>query len=246
MLRALPAIIVAMLPLRWWGPFERHLPVREMAAVSGGLTMMGGFALGIPGYLAFVQGAGSGANQAILRLAAENRLPEYIPMGGFGILSPIAFAFFTPLGLIATYLCVTGLARAASAWLTDDPRGDPTLTLIDAGVRRLSARASASRRRRARERLEGPETADRLVTGEWAGLPKVDYVVLASRRKPGWEEGVFVITGDVWYRLGKPFDMPLPFGLRTAYPLTEIKTLDVLRKGVRYELPPLWRDKTSA
>jgi hypothetical protein len=68
----------------------------------------------------------------------------------------------------------------------------------------------------------------------------VDYVVVAARRKPGWTKGTWVVTNDGWFTLGEPFDRPMPNGLRTVYPLTlQTSTLEVLRKGVSYELPPL-------
>jgi|TARA_B100001964_G_C14173528_1_gene572682 hypothetical protein len=50
---------------------------------------------------------------------------------------------------------------------------------------------------------------------------------------------VLVITSRQWYRIGRPWDMPLPVGLRTAYPLTEMREGEVLRKEVEYELPAL-------
>ena len=65
-------------------------------------------------------------------------------------------------------------------------------------------------------------------------------MVVAARRKPGWVTGTWVITNDGWFTLGEPFDRPTPNGLRTVYPLTlQTSTLEVLRKGVSYELPPL-------
>jgi len=53
---------------------------------------------------------------------------------------------------------------------------------------------------------------DRLVTGPAAGIPDAELVVVASRQKPGWERGVFVITPDAWYRLGEPIDRLQPEG----------------------------------
>ena len=62
-------------------------------------------------------------------------------------------------------------------------------------------------------------------------------MVIASRRKPGWEPGVFVITDRGWYRLGAPAERDTPAGLRTLYPLTEVRDQEVLRKGVHYAFP---------
>ena len=67
----------------------------------------------------------------------------------------------------------------------------------------------------------------------------MDFVIVAARRKAGWTAGTFVITDDGWFTLGQPFDRPTPNGIRTIYPLTMLQTLEVLRKGVAYQLPPL-------
>ena len=78
-----------------------------------------------------------------------------------------------------------------------------------------------------------------LRTGDWAELHGVDYVVLSARRKPDWHAGAIVLTSTDWYRLGVPFDMETPAGLRTAYPLTKMETVEVVRRGIQYELPRL-------
>jgi hypothetical protein len=112
---------------------------------------------------------------------------------------------------------------------------------IDLPVRLLTSRQDRTKRNE-RLALEKADEPDRLYDGAWAGLEGVDYVVVAARRKPGWIKGTWVITGDGWFTLGEPFDRPMPNGLRTIYPLTlQTTTLDVLRKGVSCELPPLRR-----
>jgi hypothetical protein len=114
------------------------------------------------------------------------------------------------------------------------------LTGLDHLWRRLRSDARARSERDARLALEKIDEPDRRYHGEWAGLPDVTYVVVAARRKPGWTKGTWVITSDGWFTLGEPFDRPMPNGLRTVYPLTlQTSTLEVLRKGVSYELPPL-------
>jgi hypothetical protein len=64
-------------------------------------------------------------------------------------------------------------------------------------------------------------------------------VIVASRRKPDWQPGVFIITAEKWYRVGESAERQMPGGLRMFYPLTEITDHEVLRRGVPYELPPL-------
>lgn len=248
LLRGLAAVPAGLLPRRYWERVLYRLPISRLALVSALLTFLTGGFIGARGFLDYATRAAGAANQAMLEIAARQnagQLPAGEPITtaapvAFSILSLVAFALFTPLGLFATYLTVSGFVRAASS-LVDEPFGDPILTGVDALVRRSSARAVAASRRRARARAEGPETPDRLYTGEWAGLSGVDYVVVSSRRKPGWDAGAFVITSDKWYTLGTPFDMRLPEGLRTVYPLTEQRVNEVLRRGVRYELPPLER-----
>ena len=83
---------------------------------------------------------------------------------------------------------------------------------------------------------------DVLLTGSAAGLSGCSLVVVASRRKPGWTRGAFVVTAQRRFRIGDPLDCRTPNGLRRLYPLTEATDLEVMRRWVRYELPPLTSD----
>ena len=67
--------------------------------------------------------------------------------------------------------------------------------------------------------------------------PYCDFVVVASRRKPGWERGVAVFTAEGCYRLGEPVEQTVNGRLRTLYPMTEHNDLEAIRKAVRYDLP---------
>jgi len=217
-----------------------------MGIVSALLTMMSGVAVGLRGFLDYATAAASAANDATLDLATRQIRGEIPPDVSIttaatvvvSALSIVAFVFFTPLGLISVYLTASGAVRAVSS-LIDEPFGDPILTGLDSLLGRTRRGMRDSYRRRARARAEGPEVSDRLFTGEWAGLPDVTCVLVSSRRKTGWNPGVFVITSDQWYTLGEPFDLQMPDGLRTAYPLRKQTTNEVLREGVRYELPRL-------
>lgn len=217
-----------------------------MSGASALVTMVAGGVAGARGFIDYARAAASAANDATWELAARQIRGEIPPdveittAGPVAIsaLSLVAFLFFTPLGLFSLYLAASGAVRLVSAWV-DDPFGDPILTGLDRLLNRTGRRMTESHRRRARERAEGPEVPDRLFTGEWAGMPDVTCVVVSSRRKAGWTRGVFVITSGPWYTLGEPFDLELPEGLRTVYPLREQTTNEVLREGVRYELPRL-------
>jgi hypothetical protein len=209
-------------------------------------------AVGGRGLLAYLDRAARASVDAAFNLAARQVRGE---AGGpdittwhlqqLSIFSFVAFLLFTPLGLFATYLVVSGVARAISGWV-DQPVGDPLLTWLDAVARRTIRRTARRRAEAARRRAEGPEVPDRLFTGDWAGLDGVDLVVVASRRKPDWTRGAFVITSDKWYTLGEPFDLELPQGVRTIYPLTEQKVMEVLRRGLAYQLPPLFTARSRA
>ena len=241
--RGLAALAAAMLPRRHWQAMPR-LPIERLAAPSGLLTLGAGLVLGAFGFMDYAARASRGIVNVTLDIAARqvrNEIPGEIStttMQGVSAISPIAFLLFTPLGLSALYLAGTGILRAV-ATATDDPMGDPILTGLDAVASRCIGRARDARVRRAREHLEGPEVPDRLMTADAADLAGFEYVVIASRRKPGWTAGTSVITGDKWFTLGEPFDVQLPVGLRTVYPLKEQKATEVLRRGVQYELPPL-------
>jgi hypothetical protein len=243
------AVVASLLPARHWERFPA-LPMRKAVLPSAVLTIVAGAVVGLGGFLAYSDRVGRETGALIVK-AAEAQLAGKLPNDPNLNAAPIAvaaltpFAFlFTPLGLLATYLIVSGGARALS-WVVDEPWGDPILTGIDAIGHRASGRARDSHRRRARERAEGVEVPDRLYPAAWADLTDADLVVVSSRRKPDWDKGTFVITPEQWYVLGEPFDRQLPEGLRTIYPLKELKTNDVMRRGVSYQLPPLRKSPST-
>lgn len=238
------AVLITVLPRRYWPQFD-WMPIHVMAPVSGVLTALAGAALGIVGFFAYLERVKASPAASILeisKLQVAGKLPETVEVSGvpsaIWMTAPLAFAFFTPVGLFSVYLLASGWARVVSWWV-DAPHGDPVLTGIDWLVTRTRRSATEGSVRRARLGAEGAEEPDRLYPGTWASLPDVDLVVVASRRKPDWLKGTFVITPDGWYTLGAPFDRQTPHGLRTLYPLTLQKENVVLRKGVSYELPPL-------
>jgi hypothetical protein len=215
------AILAGLLPRQYWDDLD--LPIANVALVSALLTFFGGAALGITGFFEYM---------AYVLAQREFTLPPFM-LAVF-----ISYVLFTPRGLFSLYLLLSGLMRMISGWF-DDPLGDPALTLADHLVSRSRRTQQQRSERQARERLERADEPDRRYDGNWAGLTGVDFVIVSARRKPGWTKGTYVMTSDGWFVLGEPYDRPMPNGLRTVYPLTEHKTLDVLRKGVTYELPPL-------
>jgi hypothetical protein len=246
-MRFAAATAAALLPRRYWARLDVRLPVSRAALLSALATVALAAVIGVPAFFRHAETNAGLATDVMLRAtgwsAAKPGAPApaqklAVATWGASYLSFFTFAFLTPIGLLTTYLVLTGLVRAV-ATAADDARGDPILTAIDAVGRRAWQMTRAHRTRLARERLEGPEVPDRLVPGRAAGFPDADYVVVASRRKPGWEAGAFVITSEKWYRLGTPVERQMPGGLRTLYPLTELRDHEVLRRGIRYELPAL-------
>lgn len=238
------AIFITLLPRRYWPRFD-WMPLHVMAPVSGMLTGLTGSAIGIVGFFAYlerVKGSPATSILEIAKLQVAGKLPETAQVSAMPstiwMTAPIAFAFFTPLGLFSVYLLVSGWTRVVSWWV-GEPHGDPLLTGIDWLAQRTRTTRQERSTSRARLEAEGAAEPDRLYAGTWASLPDVDFVVVSSRRKAGWHKGTFVITSDGWYTLGEPFDRKMPQGVRTIYPLSLQKDNAVLRKGVSYELPPL-------
>jgi hypothetical protein len=237
------ALPFALLPKRHWQSID--LPVANVAAASSMLTLLIGIFVGIRGYYSFLlilRSSGAASILEIAKLQVAGKLPETaevsaVPSALYAT-APIAFALFTPLGLLATYLVVSGFARSVASY-TGEPFGDPILTGIDTLARRLFTTRQQRSVRVERARLEKVDEPDRRYDGEWAGLPDVEFVIVAARRKPGWTKGTWVITDDGWFVLGEPFDRPMPNGLRTVYPLKTQTTLEPVRKSVEYRLPPL-------
>jgi hypothetical protein len=241
------SLVLAAAPVRLWPRLERNFPLRSAAAASGLLTSCIGFAIDIVGTLNVVFANSSARTAMMLGTTTEQgqfaqALADAAP--ALTLLTFLYFPFLTPLGLFATYLTITGAFRGIAAWF-DDPRGDFVLTGVDWAATTILAGNRLKRERLTRERLEGPDAPDVLRTGEWAGLTGIDYLVLAARRKPEWTAGAIILTSSDWYRLGSPFDLQTPAGLRTAYPLTKITTHEVVRRGIQYELPRLTRSKPS-
>lgn len=234
------AVAAAVLPVRLWDSLERHVPVSSCAPLSGLLTMLAGVALGISGFLEHAGVIASTSNEAMLTAArtpgiADDAVTTAMP-AGLTALSIFTFLLLTPKGWATLYLGGSGLVRAAGA-LFDDPRGDPVLSVIDTALRRATGRARTRTALRRREELEGPAVPDRLVTGAKAGLPHADLVIVAARRHLDWDAGTILITDGPAYRVGESSERTIVGRLRTLYPITEHKDLEVFRRTVRYELP---------
>ena len=242
------ALFVCAAPRRVWDRIDPRFPLRRAATAAGVLTLVIGFFFGFDQFLKYGMRQADANNAAMLAQLAKPAGPNDDKLGllpyGMSMLALPMFLFFTPAGLLATYLCASGAARAISATV-DDPRGDPLISLVHWVATTAWTKNREERRQIARTRLEGADAPDILRTGEWADLHGVDYVVLSARRKPDWDAGAIVMTGTDWYRLGVPFDMDTAAGLRTVYPLTRMDAVEVVRHGIQYELPRLVPGRTK-
>ncbi len=247
LMRFAAAVPAGLLPCRYWPRLEQHVPVSRAALASAIATLAVAGIVGVPAFFRHSEASADRAAETMLQAtgwrvptpgskapsssrATTTWLSSYLAFLSFGLL--------TPAGLFSAYLGLTAVVRAACV-ASDEPIGDPLLTALDAVVRRTSGGRRAHQAQLARERLEGPEVADRLIPGRAAGFPDADCVVVASRRKPDWTAGAFVITSEKWYRLGNPVERQTPGGLRTLYPLTELRDAEVVRRGIHYDLPAL-------
>ncbi|HVQ35415.1 MAG TPA: hypothetical protein VMT33_05340 [Candidatus Bathyarchaeia archaeon] len=164
-------------------------------------------------------------------------MPGTMPISSM-VATPFAFALGTPLGLLATYLTVTGLFRSVAA-AVGEARPDPVAGLLAWGWRRSARGRRVLRDARDREAMEGPEVGDRIVLPARVGIEGADLVVVASRRKPSWTPGTVLDCEGRWFRVGDAVERPFAVGLRTLYPLTETKEAEVFRRVVPYVLPPV-------
>ena len=232
-LRRVAGIGAAMLPRRWWSTLDLYVPASDSALVSGIFTFMAGAGLGIVSFV----------SQATAWAAETNALvlggPE-LALSGVGSISMLlaffTFLFFTPWGWLTLYLTFSGFLRAGAAAFSES-FGDPLLTGLDALVLGTTQRVRASRVRARRETLEGPEIPDRIVPGSKLGMVGVELVIVASRVKPDWDKGTVVISAAKVYRVGTVEERTIAGRLRTLYPLTEHRDMEVFRRTVRYDLP---------
>ncbi len=188
-----------------------------------------GFLLGLDGYLRYAGQVAEGTS----------RLTDAV---GFSIgvsgLSLFAYVMFTPQGLLSAYLFLAGTFRAIASAVGPTP-GDPLLAAGRVLYRRYRRRSEAERAQAARQALEGPAAPDVLDRGPTPEHPDALWTVIASRTKPGWDRGVFVVTTDRWYRIAEVADRATEAGLRRVYVLEPVGAAEVIRRSVYYDHPEL-------
>lgn len=241
-------VAAATLPKRWWPTLDLYIPVTDSASISAILTILVAGAIGVPGFISHTTEQVSLNNQAILDQATDQASrpvsAETVSDQDWGrafvgasSLSLFTFIFLTPAGWASTYFGISGTWRAVAA-AVDDPFGDPILTGFDALVLRGAHRTRTRVARHQRDSLEGPEIPDRVVRGSHIGIAGAELVIVSARRKPLWDVGTVVDTGDRWFRVSSIEERTIGEWLRTLYGLTEHRDLESFRRRVRYELPP--------
>lgn len=242
--RRVLGIGAAMLPARWWSGLDPVVPATASAWLAGIVTLAAGAAVGIPGFLAYAQEAASGVNDVAVEAARQN--PDYANADALLRGAPQAFSalwlplflFTTPTGWATMYLGLTGLLRAVAP-VVDEGFGDPILTGVDALVRRTRRGTRRKLEHIQREAMEGPEMPDRIMSSTQLGMTAADFVIVTSRRKPDWDTGTVLLTGEgTAYRVGAIEERTIAGRLRTVYAVTLHKDLETFRRVVNYELPP--------
>jgi hypothetical protein len=234
-------IVAAVGPSRLWPVWDEHLPVTTSALPSSLLTLVAAVAIGIPGFLRY-GAALTDVNTGIFLEAAARPEAEGVldssALTGMNGLALFGFLFLSPLGWTTMYLGGSGLVRVVSAVVTEGI-GDPILTGIDAMLLRAVRAGRAGAARHTRRSLEGPAVPDRAVRGASLGLADAEIVIVSSRRKMDWDKGTVVFAGEKCYRVGTIVERTIGGQLRTLYPLTEHRDLEVVRRAVRYDMPVL-------
>ena len=238
-------VLGALLPSRWWPWIDEYVPATRAALASSVLTVIAGGMGGIVGFVGFAQRQASAVNDLVLNsprtATAGDELSTQV-LQGVSTLSVLAF-FLTPAGILAAYCTVSGVARALSATLADGS-GDLALTAVDHLARRLGGGLTARHARRTREALEGTAVPDQILRGAHLGID-ADLVVVCARRKPDWDRGTIVHSGEHWYRVGAIEERTIRGYLRTLYPLSEVRDHAVFRRQVEYEIPARYSGRTD-
>jgi hypothetical protein len=233
-------VAAAVLPKRYWGALDMYVPVTDSASIAGILTILTAGAIGVPGFITYAAYQVSSNNVTILRGAVS---PSNIHaqdwgqmiLGGSG-LSIFTFILLTPAGWVSTYLGISGTWRAIAA-AVDDPLGDPILTGLDLFALRSWRWTRVRARQYRRRSMEGPVVGDRVIRGPQMGIEGAELVIISSRRKPLWDVGTAVDTGERWFRLSAIEERRIGGYLRTLYLLNEHQDFEAFRRRVRYELP---------
>jgi hypothetical protein len=232
--RRLLGVLAAMSPRRWWGELDAHVPASESAFLSGVATFFAAAIIGVPAFLTYATALAAELNRVALQTPG-------LQGAGAGsvlmMLSLLSFLVLEPIGWLTGYLGLTGFIRALAGWFGYG-FGDPVLTGLDALILRSAHSGRVHIERIRHNRHAGPEMPDRIVGAAHLGLDGADFVLVCSRPKRDWDQGTVVLTEEGAFRVGAIEERTIAGRLRTLYPLTEHKDLEVFRRVVHYRLPP--------
>jgi len=237
-LSTLIEIFRCLLPRRFWKDS------RNGAYLSIFLTAALAVRIGYAGFMEVAQKAGEEAASAALKLGAPGtRLPKGVSQvdairGALQgpMLVPFFFFVLTPTGWLVDYLFLSAIFRGITL-AVDNPWGDPILTVIDSYARRRRMAGRAEREAAETLAAQGPLVPDQILECRKFAGKDADYVIVASRRKEGWVRATTVIASSVRLRIGEPLERPIDGFLRTCYPLSVIRDIQVDRRIVHYDWP---------
>jgi hypothetical protein len=248
-------IAAAALPKRWWPTLDPYIPVTDSASIAAILTILVAGVIGVPGFIShtteqvslnnrvILGGASGRTSRSASGEAASDRDWGQMFVGVSG-LSLFTFIFLTPAGWASTYLGISGTWRGIAA-AVDEPFGDPILTGLDALILRGTRRTRTHVARYQRESLEGRDVPDRIVRGSQVGVDDAEWVIISARRKPLWDSGTVVDTGERWFRISSIEERTITGRLRTLYGLTEHRDSGAIRRLVLYDMPPDWEQRAA-
>ena len=106
LLRWVAAVFAGVAPRRLWSALDRHLPMRDAAAVSGLATMLGGFFYGFGGFMTFATTLADANNNWMLArlngpIAPGNEAVGLVPYG-VSVLTLFIYLLSTPRGLLSS------------------------------------------------------------------------------------------------------------------------------------------------
>ncbi|HXG54106.1 MAG TPA: hypothetical protein VNJ03_01890 [Vicinamibacterales bacterium] len=243
MASAVLGIAAAMLPRRYWPMLDRYVPASWCAMAAALLTLLADMLIGIPGFLHHITEQISLNNAALVRGVEHSSITRNM-MGALSALSLFTFLLLTPQGWATMYLSITGLVRTVGAHF-DDPHGDAFLTVVDAGIHSVAGAVARRGEIDNRALLEGEAVPDRVARGSHLGLPDVEFVIVSSRIKAGWDAGTVLITESGAYRVVCIEDRTIHGRLRHVYGVNAHNDLEVIRRGVQYRWPDTPRESHS-
>jgi len=223
--RLVGAAILCLLPPqereKWTRRFDA--PLGAGAAIVAGAEFFGGAWLWCASFLRFATSVVEFETTTVAAGPVE-------PSDAVSILTlagPLTFLAFliSPMGVLATYVVLTGVVRAVAQGAAHEIMGEPVVTWCFW----LWRTARASLGRVANSHRLGPQRPDQIVA-EGAGR----LTVLSCREKRGWDRFATIGVGGRFYRVEGVEEQPAGEWRALAYRLTEYDPHGVIRGLIVY------------